>query len=81
MMDVIYVLSMFHKEIVTKDNNVWRDQGRVLCNKLTAVFFVNVDLPLLFSILKAWAFTSLALTSFFGLILDCSIACMCGGRL
>ena len=38
MMDVIYVLSMFHKEIVTKDNNVWRDQGRVLCNKLTAVF-------------------------------------------
>ena len=45
------------------------------------LFFVNVGLPLLFSVLKPWAFTSLALTSFFGLTLDCGMACMRGGRL
>lgn len=43
-MDVIHVFSMFHKEIAMKENNAWRDQGPVLCNKLTAalLFFVNV---------------------------------------
>jgi len=66
MMVVTYVFSMFHKETAMKENNAWRDQGPVLCNKLAAalLFFVNVGLPLLFSVLKPWAFTSLALISF-----------------